>query len=121
MHILVINFKAENTAEEYNKATAEIAPVFAEIEGLIIKHFLFNHEEKTYGGCYQFESKTALDAYMAGDLFKMIMENPDWSDHMEEVTKFMQKLLRSKNRLKLTRLNQKNTKKTSHRSVVGSK
>ena len=82
MHILVINFKAENTAEEYDKATAEIAPVFAEIEGLIIKHFLFNHEEKTYGGCYQFESKAALDAYMAGDVFKMIMENPDWSDHM---------------------------------------
>ena len=82
MHILVINFKAENTAEEYNKATAEIAPVFAEIEGLIIKHFLFNHEEKTYGGCYHFESKAALDAYMAGDVFKMIMENPDWSDHM---------------------------------------
>ena len=50
MHLLVINFKAENTAEEYDKATAEIAPVFAEIEGLIIKHFLFNHEEKTYGG-----------------------------------------------------------------------
>jgi len=49
MHLLVINFKAENTAEEYDKATAEIAPVFAEIEGLIIKHFLFNHEEKTYG------------------------------------------------------------------------
>ena len=42
----------------------------------------FNHEEKTYGGCYQFESKAALDAYMAGDVFKMIMENPDWSDHM---------------------------------------
>ena len=76
MHLLVINFKAENTAEEYDKATAEIAPVFAEIEGLIIKHFLFNHEEKTYGGCYQFESKAALDAYMAGDVFKMIMENP---------------------------------------------
>ena len=64
MHLLVINFKAENTAEEYDKATAEIAPVFAEIEGLIIKHFLFNHEEKTYGGCYQFESKAALDAFM---------------------------------------------------------
>ena len=51
MHILVINFKAENTAEEYDKATAEIAPVFAEIEGLISKHLLFNHEKKTYGGC----------------------------------------------------------------------
>ena len=33
MHLLVINFKAENTAEEYDKATAEIAPVFTEIEG----------------------------------------------------------------------------------------
>ena len=82
MYVLVINFKAENTPEEYDKATSEIAPVFAEVEGLIIKHFLFNHEEKIYGGCYMFESKEALDAYRAGDIFKMIMENPEWSDHM---------------------------------------
>ena len=46
------------------------------------KNFIFNHEEKTYGGVYMFESKAAVKAYMAGDVFKSVVENPEWSDHL---------------------------------------
>ena len=82
MHILVINFTAETTPEQFDNLVKEDAPVFAEIEGLIHKNFIFNHEEKTYGGVYMFESKGALKAYMAGDIFKSVVENPEWSDHL---------------------------------------
>ena len=29
-----------------------------------------------------FESKATLKAYMAGDIFKSVVENPEWSDHL---------------------------------------
>ena len=82
MHILVINFSAETTPEQFDDLVKADAPVFAKIGGLIHKNFIFNHEEKTYGGVYMFESKTALKAYMSGDIFKSVVENPDWSDHL---------------------------------------
>ena len=82
MHILVINFTAETTPEQFDDLVKEDAPVFAAIEGLIHKNFIFNHEEKTYGGVYMFESKAAVKAYMAGDVFKSVVENPEWSDHL---------------------------------------
>ena len=49
MHILVINFTADTTPEQFDNLVKADAPVFAEIDGLIHKNFIFNHEEKTYG------------------------------------------------------------------------
>ena len=82
MHILVINFTADTTPEQFDNLVKTDAPVFAEIDGLIHKNFIFNHEEKTYGGVYMFESKATLKDYMAGDIFKSVVENPEWSDHL---------------------------------------
>ena len=82
MHILVINFNAETTPDQFNDLVKEDAPIFAAINGLIHKNFIFNHEEKTYGGVYMFESKKALNAYLDSDIYKSIIENPDWSNHL---------------------------------------
>ena len=82
MHILVINFNAETTPDQFNDLVKEDAPIFAAIDGLIHKNFIFNHEEKTYGGVYMFESKKALNAYLDSDIYKSIIENPDWSNHL---------------------------------------
>ena len=60
-------------------------PFSQRLRGHIIKQFLLNQTEKIYDGCYQFESKAAVDAYMAGDIFKMIMENPDWPDYLVRI------------------------------------
>ena len=79
---MVINFTADTTPEQFDILVKADAPVFAEIDGLIHKNFVFNHEEKTYGGVYMFESKATLKAYMAGDIFKSVVENPEWSDHL---------------------------------------
>lgn len=80
MHILMINFNADFTEQQYNEGAVEAAPVFAHIEGLIIKHMLFNHETKVYGGCYMFETKEALEAYKQGEIYKSIVENPEWTN-----------------------------------------
>jgi hypothetical protein len=82
MHILVINFNAETTPDQFNDLVKEDAPIFAAIDGLIHKNFIFNHEKKTYGGVYMFESKSALNAYLDSDIYKSIIENPDWSNHL---------------------------------------
>ena len=82
MHILVINFTAEASPEQFDALVQKDAPIFVEVEGLIHKYFLSNIEEKTFGGVYMFETKKALDAYMKGDIYKSIIENPDWSDHL---------------------------------------
>ena len=82
MHILIINFKADFSPEDYNQGTSELAPVFAEVEGLHVKNFIFNHETKTYGGCYMFENKKAMEDYKAGEIYKSIIENPDWTDFL---------------------------------------
>ena len=82
MHILIINFKADFSPEDYNLGTSELAPVFAEVEGLNVKNFIFNHETKTYGGCYMFENKKVMEDYKAGEIYKSIIENPDWTDFL---------------------------------------
>lgn len=78
MHILMIHFDADFTEESYAKRAIDDAPAFANIDGLIIKYMIFNHETKTYGGCYLFETQEALDAYKQSEIFKSIVQNPDW-------------------------------------------
>ena len=46
------------------------------------KYFIYNHQEKIYGGVYMFENKAALNAYISGDIYKSVPENPHWSNHM---------------------------------------
>ena len=45
MHILVINFTAETTPEQFDELVKADAPVFAKISGLIHKNFIFKHKE----------------------------------------------------------------------------
>ena len=82
LQILVINFTADASPEQFDTLVQEDAPIFAKIDGLIHKHFIFNHEEKTYGGVYMFETKAALQSYMDGEIYKSVIENPDWSNHL---------------------------------------
>ena len=52
MYIQIINFNWDISEEGFDEAVIEDAPTFANIDGLIIKNMLYNHETKTYGGCY---------------------------------------------------------------------
>ena len=81
-HILVINFTADASRAQFDSLIQEDAPIFAKIDGLIHKHFIFNHEEKTYGGVHMFESKGALQAYMDREIYESVIETPYWSNHL---------------------------------------
>ena len=80
MYIQIINFNWDISEEGFDEAAIEGAPTFANIDGLIIKNMLYNHETKTYGGCYMWETKEAMEAYKQGEIFKSIVENPDFKN-----------------------------------------
>ena len=80
MYLLIINFKADITPDEYEEIAVKDAPIFANISGLKHKYFLFNHETKIFGGCYLWEDKASLDAYKAGEIYKSIINNPDFEN-----------------------------------------
>ena len=80
MYILIINFKADITPDEYEEIAVKDAPIFANISGLKHKYFLFNHETKIFGGCYLWKDKASLDAYKAGEIYKSIINNPDFEN-----------------------------------------
>ena len=80
MYIQIINFNWDISEKGYDEAAIEGAPIFANIDGLIIKNMLYNHETKTYGGWYMWETKEAMEAYKQGEIFKSIVENPDFNN-----------------------------------------
>ena len=79
MHIQVVNFNLEGiTHDDYMKIADDMAPVFAEVEGLKSKVWLEDQENNTYGGVYTWESKQAYDNYVESDLFKGVGSNPSF-------------------------------------------
>ncbi|MED5454605.1 MAG: YdhR family protein, partial [Verrucomicrobiota bacterium] len=65
MHIQIINFNLNGLShQEYSNACNEISQTFAELPGLISKHWLSNEETNTYGGVYFWESKEAMQNYL---------------------------------------------------------
>ncbi len=77
MHILVINFNLHDLSrEQYESVCDELASTFASIPGLISKTWLANEETNTYGGVYLWESRAAMEAYRAGEIFASIGANP---------------------------------------------
>ena len=77
MHILIINFNLhEISREQYESVCDELAPTFAAVPGLISKTWLANEQTNTYGGVYLWESREAMETYMAGEIFASIDANP---------------------------------------------
>ena len=77
MHIQVINFNLEGiNRAEYEAVCDELAGAFAELPGLISKHWLANEDNNTYGGVYIWESKDAYQAYLNSELFAGVGANP---------------------------------------------
>ena len=93
MEALVVTFKTHASQEQFTAATAEHAPVFAELDGLLAKTWIADPESGTYGGIYLFRDRTALDAYLESDLFESILaepsfEGPSWRRYqvLDELT-----------------------------------
>ena len=84
MHIQIVTFTLNGiTGADYERACEEqFAPAFRDVPGLISKVWLRNSETNVYGGVYTWRDKTAMEAYLASDLFRSVQEHP----HLSEVT-----------------------------------
>ena len=80
MHIQIINFNIKVSGEDYEKGAMELAPVFADLPGLISKHWLADEATNTYGGVYLWADKKSFEAYIAGDVFAAVKDNPDFEN-----------------------------------------
>jgi len=78
MEALVVTFKNHATQEQFTAATAEHAPLFAEVDGLLTKIWIADSESGTKGGIYLFADRNALDAYLESDLFASIVAEPSF-------------------------------------------
>ena len=77
MQALIINFNLDGiTRSDYEGVCNELAPAFAAVPGLISKHWLADETSNTYGGIYLFQDQTALDGFLASELFAAVRDNP---------------------------------------------
>ena len=77
MQILIVNFSLEGLSEaDYLRLCADVAPAFADVKGLVSKVWLADAAEGVYGGVYTFASDTAVDAFLASDLFASVGATP---------------------------------------------
>ena len=53
---------------------------FADLPGLISKHWLSDKNNNTYGGVYFWESHEAMQNYLESDVFSEIANNPSFSN-----------------------------------------
>ena len=81
MHIQIINFNLNGLShEDYSGACNEIAQTFADLPGLISKHWLANEDTNTYGGVYFWESKEAMQNYLESEVFSQVANNPSFAN-----------------------------------------
>ncbi len=81
MHIQIINFNLSGiTREQYEGGCDELAQAFADLPGLISKHWLADDDSNTYGGVYIWESEEAMQSYLASDLFAGVRDNPSFAN-----------------------------------------
>ena len=77
MHIQIINFNLDGISRsEYEQVCDDLAQTFADVPGLISKHWLANDDTNTFGGVYMFESKDAYEAFIGSELFAAVGGNP---------------------------------------------
>ena len=77
MQILIVNFSLEGLSEaDYLRLCADVAPAFAEVDGLVSKVLLADAAEGVYGGVYTFASSAAVDDFLGSDLFASVGATP---------------------------------------------
>lgn len=77
MHAIIITFDlVDLTPEQYTKVSAELAPSFAALPGLLTKVWLTDVGGTGRAGLYLFADAAAADAFLASALARNVAENP---------------------------------------------
>jgi heme-degrading monooxygenase HmoA len=98
VYIQLVTFKLSGpTEEQYSQACREELSTFAGLPGLLSKVWLRDTETNTYGGLYLWRDRASYEAYVEGDIFKSIRDDPSFEgvesrafDHFEDMTKATQ-------------------------------
>jgi hypothetical protein len=78
VHVLVVNFRLDGIDEaQYRAICDELAPAFAEVEGLEAKTWLADADTGVYGGVYMFRDREAFDAFAASELAAGVANHPN--------------------------------------------
>ena len=81
MQIQVVNFNLRGmTDADFRSMANEVAPAFASVPGLLSKIWLADVGKNTYGGVYIWQDAAAMQAYLASDLGKGVVGNPNFAN-----------------------------------------
>ena len=81
MHVQIVNFNLKDlTDAEFRSMANEVAPAFASVPGLFGKIWLADAGKNTYGGVYIWQDAAAMQAYLASDLGKGVVGNPNFAN-----------------------------------------
>ena len=93
--ILQVNFTIKARTPELLQAFQKHAPRFGpngDVKGLNWKIWLFNESDNSSGGIYLFEDQASVDAYLDGDIVRMIKNSPALSNIEMKVFDFIPEL-----------------------------
>jgi hypothetical protein len=77
MHTQIVTFHLDGIGEtEYGAAVEDLLPTFAGMPGLVSKVWLADAGDGTYGGVYVWDDRTAMEAYLDGEVFAALRANP---------------------------------------------
>jgi len=81
MNVQIVNFNLRDLSDgDYRKACDRLAPVLADVPGLISKVWLADEAANTYGGIYTWTDRAAMEMFASSDLFKGIAANPNFAN-----------------------------------------
>jgi heme-degrading monooxygenase HmoA len=79
MHVQIVNFNLKDMTDAGFRSMAnEVARAFASVPGLLGKIWLADAAKNTYGGVYIWQDAAAMKAYLASDLAKGVVGNPNF-------------------------------------------
>jgi quinol monooxygenase YgiN len=81
MHIQIVNFNLrEMSDEDFRTLCDQLAPVFADLPGMISKVWLADPATNTYGGVYTWQNRQAMEAFTQSELFQNVANHPNFTN-----------------------------------------
>ena len=81
MHVQIVNFNLKDMTDAAFRSMAnEVASAFASVPGLLGKIWLADAGTNTYGGVYIWQDAAAMRAYLASDMGKSVVGNPNFAN-----------------------------------------
>jgi hypothetical protein len=83
VHALLVTYSLErSTATEHAELGEELAPAIEAVPGLVDHRRLSNEATGRYGALYLFETRPALDRFVASELFAALCSHHSVRDHV---------------------------------------